>query len=120
MRILLYLARFSISKSEERSQYISLFALHKSVFMTIIYWTCVCTVMKDNHGDQTTSVNKQCLFFIVDVILHTCDCPEMAQIASPAVSKALGLFASAVYMSDFLTALRSPLLGRMRIDLENL
>jgi len=29
----------------------------------------------------------------VDVKLHTCDCPEMAQITSPAVSpKALGLF----------------------------
>ncbi len=32
MHILLYLARFSISKSEERYQCISLFALHKSVY----------------------------------------------------------------------------------------
>lgn len=82
--------------------------------LVFVLWWKTTTAIKPQVS--TNSV----YFFIVDVILHTCDCPEMAQIASPAVSKALGLFASAVYMSDFLTALRSPLLGRMRIDLENL
>lgn len=82
------------SKSEEHYQCISVYVFD------IIYWACACTV----RGKRTTAIKPQvttnCVYFywhwkvmFVDVKLYTCDCPEMTQIASPAVCKALGLLA---------------------------